>query len=65
MARRIPATCRVVVPDAGLGDYVCPPSGVMAFYNALACPKEITFLQGATHLKNYPDRYPPSRRETR
>ena len=50
LARRIPASCRVVVPQAGLGDYVCPPSGVMAFYNALACPKEITFVQGATHF---------------
>ena len=50
LARRIPASCRVVVPQAGLGDYVCPPSGVMAFYNALACPKEIAFVQGATHF---------------
>ena len=54
LARRIPATCRVAVPEAGLGDYVCPPSGVMAFYNALACPKEIAFVQGATHLPEFP-----------
>ena len=50
LARRIPARCRVVFPQAGLGDYVCPPSGVMAFYNALSCPKEIAFVQGATHF---------------
>ena len=42
--------CRVVIPQAGLSDYISPPSGVMAFYNALSCPKEITFVQGATHF---------------
>ena len=50
LARRIPATCRVVIPQAGLSDYISPPSGVMAFYNTLSCPKEITFVQGATHF---------------
>ena len=50
MARMIPPTCRVTVTWAGLGDYICPPSGVMAFYNALACPKSIKFVQGATHF---------------
>ena len=50
MASRIPATCRVTVPWAGLGDYICPPSGVMAFYNNLKCPKSIKFVQGATHF---------------
>ena len=49
MARRIPATCRANITWAGLGDYICPPSGVMAFYNVLACPKNITFIQGAQH----------------
>ncbi len=49
MARLIPKTCRVTVPWAGLGDYICPPSGVMAFYNSLNCPKSILFIQGATH----------------
>jgi len=32
------------------GDDGRAESGVMAFYNALACPKEITFVQGATHF---------------
>ena len=49
MARRFPATCRANIVWAGLGDYICPPSGVMAFYNNLACPKNITFVQGAMH----------------
>ena len=50
MARRIPETCRVTVTRAGLGDYICPPSGVMAFYNNLRCPREMTFIQGSTHF---------------
>lgn len=34
---------------AGLGDYVCPPSGVMALYNGIKTLKSITFTQAATH----------------
>ena len=49
MARRFPATCRANVAWAGIGDYTCPPSGVAAFYNNLSCPKNIAFIQGATH----------------
>ena len=55
MARRIPKTCRVNVAWAGLGDYICPPSGVAAFYNNLNCPKQIQWVQGATHVY-----YPPN-----
>ena len=55
MARRIPKSCRVTITWAGLGDYICPPSGVMAFYNNLTCPKRITWVQGATHFY-----YPPA-----
>ena len=55
MARRIPKTCRVTVTWAGLGDYICPPSGVAAFYNNLTCPKSIKWVQGATHFS-----YPPA-----
>ena len=49
MARRIPKTCVVKIPRAGLGDYTCPPSGIAAFYNNLDCPKEINWVQGSTH----------------
>lgn len=61
LARRIPATCRVVIPQAGLGDYISPPSGVMAFYNALRCPKEATFIQGAMHFTLPPEPWQVSR----
>ncbi len=35
--------------EAGLGDYVCPPSGVTALYNSIKSPKKIDFVQGRTH----------------
>lgn len=34
---------------AGLGDYVCPPSGIVALYNNISAPKKITYIQGSTH----------------
>ncbi len=34
---------------AGLGDYVCPPSGIMVLYNNIKAPKKITYVQGVTH----------------
>jgi len=45
-AKRI--NCKVTI-TAGLGDIVCPPCGIMAFYNTLECPKTLTFLQNRTH----------------
>ena len=49
MARRIPKTCQTVIPRAGLGDYVCPPSGIAILYNNIPGPKKITWVQGSTH----------------
>ncbi len=51
-AKRI--RCKVNI-SAGLGDYVCPPSGQMVLYNNLNCPKKLTFKQGRTHGYNMPD----------
>ena len=48
-AKRIPKTCMTVVTRAGLGDYVCPPSGIAAMYNGMTCPKRIHWMQGSTH----------------
>lgn len=45
-AKRI--KCKVTI-TSGLGDYVCPPSGITALYNAITAPKKITYIQGATH----------------
>lgn len=45
-AKRI--TCNVNI-EAGLGDYICPPSGVTSLYNAIIAPKTIVFTQNRTH----------------
>ena len=41
---------KVNIVRAGLGDYVCPPSGLAISYNNLATPhKTIRWCQGSTH----------------
>lgn len=35
--------------SAGFGDRTCPPSGIMAVYNALDCNKAISVLQNVDH----------------
>ncbi len=46
MAKRV--RCPVTI-RAGLGDYVCPPSGVTALYHSFCVPKTLTMLQNKTH----------------
>ena len=46
-AKRI--KCPVTITRAGLGDYVCPPSGLAILYNNLKAPKKIIWYQGSTH----------------
>ena len=41
--------CPVVISRAGLGDYVCPPSGLAILYNNIKSPKNIVWVQGSTH----------------
>ena len=49
-AKRVPASCRVDITRAGLGDYTCPPSGVATLYNNLHAGKvSILWVQGSTH----------------
>ena len=40
---------------AYLGDYVCPPSTIMALYNNIKSDKEIIFIQGGTHTYRHPE----------
>lgn len=35
--------------EAGLGDYICPPSGQIAMYNAITSPKMLRMVQNQTH----------------
>ncbi len=39
----------VVITRCGLGDYTCPPSGIVAMYNNLKCEKSIRFYQNSDH----------------
>ena len=48
-AKRIPSTCSVDIPRAGLGDYTCEPSGIAVLWNNLKCPKRILWMQGSEH----------------
>ena len=49
-ARRIPDSCRVEIPRAGLGDYTCPPLGMAKLWNNLhPGNKKIRWVQGSTH----------------
>ncbi len=40
--------------SAGLGDYTCPPSAIMAIYNNLDCEKTLNFIQNRTHSYTAP-----------
>ena len=49
MAKRI-KSAKVVIERGGLGDYVCPPSGLAICYKNLATPrKSIRWVQGSNH----------------
>ncbi|MCQ2378522.1 MAG: acetylxylan esterase [Victivallaceae bacterium] len=55
-AKRI--KCPVEITRAGLGDFICPPSGVARMYHNLKCPKKITWFVNNAHSN------PPSPRPT-
>ena len=46
--------CKTTV-RAGLGDYTCQPSGIMAMFNSLTCEKSITFRQNMIHTSAEPE----------
>ncbi len=50
--RYIPKTCELDISRIGLGDYICPPSGLAAQYNAATCPKKAEWVQNSTHMTN-------------
>ena len=53
--RRIPVGCYADICRAGLGDYVCPPTGIAKLWNALSCRRRIVWIQGAEHGYVPPD----------
>lgn len=48
-AKRVKAPVAIT---AGLGDYICPPSGITVLYHSFKCPKTLTFIQNKTHSYN-------------
>lgn len=49
-ANHVKRTKAYVLVDAGLGDYVCPPSGISAMVNNIpSADKKLVYIQGATH----------------
>ncbi len=49
-AKRIPQSCQVTIPRAGLGDYTCPPMGLAKLWNAIhKGNKSICWVQGSQH----------------
>ncbi len=47
LAPRIPSTCRLTIPRAGLGDAGNPPTALVGLWNALSCERTLTWIQGA------------------
>ena len=58
-AKRVPTTCKVEITRLGLGDYICPPRGVLLSYYNMKCPVKAYLVQGSTH--GY---VPPGRNQT-
>jgi len=48
-AKRVKAPVKIT---AGLGDYICPPSGITVLYKAITSDKTLTFIQNKTHGYN-------------
>jgi len=60
LIKRLPKGCVFKIGRAGLGDYICPPSGIALLYrNAAAERKSISWVQGSTHVY-----VPPKPRQT-
>lgn len=50
LAKYVRPECVFEIPRVGLGDYVCPPTGVMAFYNNLKCAsRRAVLFQNSRH----------------
>ena len=49
MAKRFPASMEKSIERSDLGDYISPPSGHAALFNAMKGRKTVKFLQGGDH----------------
>ena len=48
-AKRVPRTCTANLTRLGMGDYTCPPRGVLLSYYNLKCAAQAKLVQGSTH----------------
>ena len=48
-AKRVPETCTAKLTRLGMGDYTCPPRGVLLSYYLMKCPATAVLVQGSTH----------------
>ena len=54
-ARRVPVNCRAEITRLGMGDYTCPPRGVLLSYYNMRCPVSAKLVQGSDHGYVPPD----------
>ena len=48
-AKRVPRTCVAEITRLGMGDYTCPPRGVLLSYYNMKCAVSAKLVQGSTH----------------
>ena len=48
-AARVPRTCVAEITRLGMGDYTCPPRGVLLSYYNMKCPVSAKLVQGSDH----------------
>ncbi len=48
-AARIPQDCFTYITRAGLGDYCCPPTGIVKMWHNIPGNKKIVWVQGSQH----------------
>ena len=48
-AKRVPKSCKVEITRLGMGDYTCPPRGILLSYYLMKCPVKANLVQGSTH----------------
>ena len=48
-AKRVPRDCRAEIGRLGMGDYTCPPRGVLMSYYNMKCKVSAKLVQGSDH----------------
>ena len=48
-AKRVPRTCVAEITRIGMGDYTCPPRGVLLSYYNMKCAASAKLVQGSDH----------------